>query len=253
MQTLSRWLSPKSLVYLLIHLILFMIGLLLVRRPEVVAIGIGTSLMAAGIVGWAVFVHVKLSERRLDQLEVFTLFGLINVFEARAVRIKPEYDSRLANARAQIDILGFGLKAFREDYRDQFARWSQKARVRVLLIDPKFPHSKHSYAAQRSAEEKMPANAIESDVQEFLEEINKLLPPPRSTNFEIRLYTCLPSINIFRIDDELFWGPYLIGEPSRNAPTFLVHRGGLLFDRLANHFESIWKEYSWLPDTQKAG
>jgi hypothetical protein len=51
-------------------------------------------------------------------------------------------------------------------------------------------------------------------------------------------------VNIFRIDDEVFWGPYLIHQQSRNSPTLLVRRGGLLFDVLLRHFETIWLEDS---------
>ena len=60
--------------------------------------------------------------------------------------------------------------------------------------------------------------------------------------FQVRLYRCLPSVNILRVDDELFWGPYLIREQSRNCPTFIVRRGGILFSRFTAHFDSIWAD-----------
>ena len=33
-----------------------------------------------------------------------------------------------------------------------------------------------------------------------------------------------------------------MGEQSRNAPTFLVQRGGVLFERILAHFERIWND-----------
>jgi len=50
-------------------------------------------------------------------------------------------------------------------------------------------------------------------------------------------------VNIFRVDNKMFWGPYLIKQPSRNSPTFLL-RQAILFDRLLEHFERIWKDDS---------
>ena len=41
----------------------------------------------------------------------------------------------------------------------------------------------------------------------------------------------------------MFWGPYLVKQPSRNSPTFLI-RKAVLFDRLVDHFERIWKDDS---------
>lgn len=44
----------------------------------------------------------------------------------------------------------------------------------------------------------------------------------------------------FRVDDDLFWGPYLVGKQSRNCPTFIARRGGVVFQRFMNHFDEIW-------------
>jgi hypothetical protein len=173
---------------------------------------------------------------------MLTRFGFVKVFDSRAVTIRSEYDERVAKARNQIDILGFGLRSLREDYRDQFSEWKKRANVRVLIIDPEFPSSRNSYAKQRDREERASEGTIEADVKAFLLEKDQLDHIESKHSFEVRLYTCLPAVNIFRIDDELFWGPYLMSEPSRNAPTFLVRRGGILFERFVVHFEHIWND-----------
>ena len=80
-------------------------------------------------------------------------------------------------------------------------------------------------------------------MQEFIRRTRSLIVRRSdSPRFQVRLYKCLPSVNIFRIDDELFWGPYLIREQSRNTPTFIVRKGGILFDTLAKHFNTIWSD-----------
>ena len=87
---------------------------------------------------------------------------------------------------------------------------------------------------------------------QFLEQIGPLASSA-GRPFDVRLYRCLPSINYFRIDDDIFWGPYLIPGQSRNMPTFIVRRGGILFDRLTLHFQQIWDRFSRVPDADSIG
>jgi len=232
-----RWFTPTSLVYILVHVVLFLGGFALVRSSGTVQQGVGASLIAAAVTGWVIFVYVRSSENRIEGLEILNRFGFVTVFEARATRIKPEYDRRLAQARQSIDIMGFGLKALWEDYHNQFAEWQGRTAVRILLIDPNSP-----YAQQRDKEEFEIQGSIRSSAKRFLRETEALRLNRGQHCFEVRLYTCLPSINIFRVDDEMFWGPYLIGMQSRNAPTFVVRRGGELYRRLLEHFEAIWAD-----------
>jgi hypothetical protein len=238
----SSWLGGTNLVYLLLHLVLVLVGVLLTRSGGPIAVGIGASCIAAGVTGWVLFAHIRLTENQRSLLSILTLFGFVKAFDARAVRIRPEYDQRLERARDRIDILGYGLRALREDYRDKFPEWKKNAKVRVLILDPEFPNTKYAYAKQRDKEENTSEGTIDADVKAFLAENRRLDNVVTKHSFEVRLYTCLPSVNIFRIDDELFWGPYLIGEPSRNAPTFLVRRGGILFERFVSHFERVWED-----------
>jgi hypothetical protein len=165
--------------------------------------------------------------------------GLIDVFQQRGLRIKSQYDIKLNEAREGIDVIGFGLKSLREDYQKEFKAWSSRARVRILLLDPNFISPECSIANQRDREEGDDVDSINRDVRAFIRGCAHLLND-EMLKFDIRLYKCLPSINVFRIDDHLFWGPYLVGDVSRNFPTFLVDRQGSLFKRLLAHFETIW-------------
>jgi hypothetical protein len=236
----GRWLTPTAWVYLLAHVVLIVLGYLLVLSRTLE--GVGASLIAAGITGIVVFVYIRFSQDAADRLRIMTDFGIVTAFEARAARIKPEYDSRIQSAK-EIDVMGFGLNALREDYRDQFQDWAQRCTVRVLLIDPGYPQTGASYAQQREQEEGDRAGSIAASVDAFLRETAHLREAPNS-RFQVRLYQCIPALNIFRVDNEMFWGPYLLGGPSRNNPTFIVKRGGILFDKLSGHFNIVWAEKS---------
>lgn len=242
MKKLLRILNNNSIIYLLSHGVVFAVGIILCLTSKVILVAVGTSMIAAGIVGWVVFTYILLNQEVSDSLEIINQFGLTNAFDGRSVKIKPQYDNLLERAHERIDIMGFGLKALREDYLPQFTEWRQKADVRILLIDPDFPDNNLSYSKQRDCEERDAIGTIAQQVHQFIQDTREVRYTNSGHSFDIRLYRCLPSVNVFRVDDELFWGPYLIKQPSRNSPTFLVHKGGLLFDRIIAHFESIWND-----------
>ena len=233
--------NPKHWLWVLVHLVLILVGWIVYgQKPsDTISFAIGSSLIAAGVTGWITFAYVLFSEEISDRLRVLAEFGVVNVFDARSVRIRQEYDNRLKTARDRIDIIGFGLSALRGDFLRDFPKWKQMARVRILLLDPEFPSLDQSYALQRDNEEGNPRGDIAKDVKKFIQDVGPLI---QAGAFEIRLYCTLPTVNIFRIDDDLFWGPYLLGEQSRNTPTFVVKRGGILFDRLTTHFDRIWND-----------
>jgi hypothetical protein len=170
-------------------------------------------------------------------------FGLLQIFEGRSVTIRPEYDERCERATEGIDVLGFGLSAFIQDHRQDFTRWKTRLNIRILAIDPDFPSQEYSFAAQRDVEENASKGEIARDVQSLASTLMPLLSKEgEAKTFEVRLYRCLPSINIFRIDDDVLWGPYFMREPSRNSITFLARRGGHLYARVVSHFNEIWND-----------
>jgi len=238
----SQWTRTRHIIYLFCYTILIIIGILILLlidpRTNLIAVGIGCSLLAAGIAGLLAFAFVFLSSKISDQIEKFRTFGLIDVFNLRSSGIRDEYDKRLTTVKREINIMGFGLRTLRQDYVDNFNQWKLRAHVRILILDPEFPKNSDSYASQRDIEENNNIGRIKEDVNEFLSKTRNLW----DERFQIRLYRCLPSINMFRVDDEIFWGPYLMKEQSRNTPTFIVGRGGILFQRFMEHFERIWSD-----------
>lgn len=211
---------------------------------------VGTGMMATGICGLFTFGWVIYSdneeEKRKQINTAASHMGLVNAFEKRSISISEEYSSRLSSARHNIDIIGFGLSALLNDHGDYFLEWSKHAKVRIILIDPDFPSVDNSLANLRDKEERNNCGSIRTDVCNFLKETKHLWGDPQ-INFDVKLATVLPSINMFRIDDEIFWGPYFLNSNkkiekllSRNLPTFLINKSGYLYDVLVEHFEAIW-------------
>jgi hypothetical protein len=236
----KKLLEPQSLLYFSVHVILVLVGYFLFKLDESSTWlqGLGASLAGAGITGIVVFVYVLQQQDVRRQLEILSKLGVVDAFQARGTAIKGIYDDRLSKARQRIDILGFGQSTLREDYKDEFADWKARAVVRILLIDPGFPDTQYSYANQRDSEEQRESGSVEKEVKRFVRHTADLM----DERFQVRLYRCLPSVNIFRVDDEIFWGPYLVRRVSRNSPTMVVNSSGEMFDVLAEHFDRIWSD-----------
>lgn len=231
--------NPLHWAYVLLQFVLILVGYILFRPDSLLLAGIGSSVMATGMTGLLLFLYVWLNTAQAEHLRILVQFGIVSIFAGRSVTIKGEYDERLRSATDHIDILGFGLRALRIDFSREFATWKTRARVRILLIDPEFPSHDSSFANQRDVEEGHRSGSIANEVHDFIRDVGRHV---ESDKFQIRLFRCLPSVNVFRIDDDLFWGPYLLRQESRNTPTFLVRRGGLLYQRLAEHFETMWTD-----------
>ena len=241
--------SPASRTYILSYLLILVLGFAVCISPWAtpetiggsVVLAIGGSLVAAGVAGHVLYLHVRWSQKEESRLEEIRHAGIERVFEKRSVAMRSEYDSRLERASNSIDILGFGLQHLREDHLEHFPDWANRAKVRILVIDPESPSIETPYANQRDIEEGSKEGQIAQDVRAMASSCRELLTNDAS-RFEMRLYTCLPSINIFRIDDEVFWGPYFVGGVSRNMPTFLLDGGGFVGMAIMEHFERIWTD-----------
>lgn len=194
--------------------------------------------------GW---IKLGAAEDGIAQLKSANDLGLVAAFDKRSIAIGTEYDSRILKAQEGVDIIGFCLSSFLDDHYDQFEAWAKRFPIRILLIDPDFPPNE-TFADIRDLEERNSIGTIKTGVNRFLTTTHNLWSTS-SINFNVKLSTTIPSINMFRIDDEIFWGPYLVDSAykinplkSRNLPTLLVKKGGIMFPRLIEHFDAIWND-----------
>jgi len=238
--------TQRRIIYFLVHIVMVVIGALITLASvsfgdawqKATAFALGTSISAAGLCGMVVWVYIANSERSLEVLRVLDASGLEWIYPSRAAQIRQEYADRLQKARKQIDVLGFGLKDFKRDYMNELGDLSKGAKVRILVLAPHSP-----FATQRDKEERQSEGIIRGEVDEFIKGFKERYAPD-DDRLQLRTYESLPEVNIFRIDDEIFWGPYLAGRASGNTLTMRVVRGGFMFEALADHFERIWTEFA---------
>lgn len=247
-----RYLNATTITWALLHIVLVLVGLVMITTdfPDKKALGeisasLGVSIMATGIVGIFLFLYVAISETTRERLRALNEAGVAAVHRHRSVRIKEEYDQRLQNAK-EIDLVGYGLGSFLEDYEADFAKWSRQAKVRIVAVDPGAPGNGFSFADARDLEEGRDAGKTKGDVARLIKAIQENSDIDRS-RLSLRLMKSIPSVNVMRIDDEIFWGPYLLAQQSRNTFTMVVRRGGFMFEALHDHFLDLWEHHTSSP------
>jgi len=164
----------------------------------------------------------------------------IQLFKSRSVTIRSHYEDRLSRMTDRLDILAWGLASFREDYGpEELEEWiSRGIRVRILLVNP----NSHTGVTLCELQDRLEHRVIGSTA----EDSTLFLDSRRSYNgiIEVRVSDFHPGVNIFRIDGDMFFGPYLAGTVSRNMPTWLVSDQHWLFDKLSDHFDWMWERAS---------
>ena len=249
----KRLRDSRFVIYLFLQIVLILAGALISATLGSIGLAIGTSMIATGASGIIVFGWAVFNETEVEKRKIVDEFGFVTAFPFRSIQIKEEYQKRIRKASRQIDVMGYGLNALREDFVGEFAEWASRANVRILLVDPESPEGRTKYVDQRDLEERNSKNKTRNEIERFIADTEHLWS--KNPRFQLRVATTLPSVNMFRIDDETFWGPYLVsssgyGRASRNLPTLIVKRPGYMYDRLIDHFEEIWSNdvFSRKPD-----
>jgi len=241
--------NPTHTIYYLAHLIIFVIGIVFIQiggEYDFLFDSIGTSLAATAIAGIFIFSYIKYADDLRVNVQMLVTLGLHQAFNMRGLKNTNEYRSRLEKASKNIDILGYGLGTFFEEHHNDFQNWKDICHVRILLIDPTFPNPENSLCSQRDIEEGKSTGTLKNEVNRFVEQTHNIIGDGRKGSFNIKYFKCIPSITIFRIDDEILWGPYFVNQLSRDTPMFIVKRGGDLYDQILKQFENIWtnKDFS---------
>jgi hypothetical protein len=240
---ISRLRSARFVIYFALQVVLILSGALIAATLGNLGTAVGTSMIATGAGGIIVFAWVVFDEVERERRAVVESFGFVTAFPYRSIQIKDEYRDRTRKASRNIDVMGYGLNSLREDFLDDFEDWAARVKVRILLVDVESPQGSIKYVDIRDLEEDNPPGRTRVEVQRFVDDTYHLWS--QGENFQVRLARTLPSVNMFRIDDESFWGPYLIsskryGRASRNLPTMIVKRPGYMYERLVDHFDEIW-------------
>lgn len=247
---------------------LIVIGTVLLFVQSGICHGIGGNLIAAGLVAAIIFIAYEDVSGQQSQAQARDQMILLEKIDASTERLE-EY-GRLENvakkvgldechrerpgieireavlaAKAQVDILEVSLDTMLGMDADE---WEDcDARVRIILLDPKFPTDGMTLATLRDREEnELLHDKILSEVHATL----RSLPEEWSANTDddldssksgVRLAQLIPTMSYFRIDGTAYFAPLIHKRLGNETMHMEFEEEGDFFKLLADNFEALWK------------
>ncbi|MCL2722558.1 MAG: hypothetical protein FWD47_14605 [Treponema sp.] len=143
------------------------------------------------------------------------------------------YNGMMEKASKNVDVLGYSLKNFPDNMRKFFEKYQDekiKIKIRILVVDPD-----SIYSQERETLE----GDLKGEHKKRVEELREFLS--KYDFVELKKISTPPSSMIFRIDDDMFVGPYLY-KPSAETETFQLKKSGKLFKLYESEFKAMWEK-----------
>ena len=197
-------------------------------------VSIGCSLLASGIV---ILVTALLVERKkVDYLEDW---GLEKIYETRAEKNK-DSDPKLDKAKKQVDVVAFGLKSFREKHSKKVEKLLKRGiNFRILTMDP---GKTNIFLNQREKEENETEGQIRNSINKLVSWANQLNSRDYKGRIETKGYKCMTLDFYWRVDDDVYIGPYWYGVGSQQTITYKFNKGKKGFEIYTEYFDKLWDD-----------
>lgn len=233
---MKKTINPYSII---VSCLLTIIGILLIlfdifylKTVSSVFVNVGCSLIASGLVLFFTSVLIDYHQEYLAWHE----WKLEKIFKTRAEK-NSESDPKLESHRVkQLDGIAFGLSSFRSNRSEDVLLCMQSGmNVRLLVMNPK-----SEFVKKREQEEGASEGSISQSIIKLVEWAKELNSQSRKGKIEIRFYDAMTLDFYWRMDDELYVGPYLFGVVSQQTITYKYIKGGKGFDLYSKYFEKLW-------------
>ena len=210
---------------------LFIGGLIFSFFSDPIFLGIGTSLMASGLV---FFVSDCLTPPMENPLKKW---NLKKIYLKRSDK-SADFDPALDKVKTNIDVIAFGLKHFRTSNQQRIEDCLKRGvQIRILTMDPNSP-----FVKTRALEEDGLPEQIQLTIKQLIAWAKELNEKGFAGTITIKGYSSMPLDFYWRCDDYLFIGPYWYKLPSSNTITYMFEAGGLGFDTYSKYFEKLWDD-----------
>ena len=220
-----------GLICLIIGIILILLDIFSFKTPQNLWISIGCSLIASGVV-------ILLTALFVERVKVNPLeeWKIEKIYKTRAEK-NLDSDPKLEKARYCIDGVAFGLKSFRTQQSKRVEKCLKKGvMIRILTMNPA-----SEFLQFREKEEASAPGEIKMSIEELIKWANKLNKKNYTGKIIIKGYNCMTLDFYWRVDNELYIGPYWYGYDSQQTITYKFIDGGKGFDLYADYFEKIWE------------
>jgi hypothetical protein len=166
--------------------------------------------------------------------------GVISVLdELPTGKIKSLFES----ANTQIDIIQTWLANESKILNLLFEAASRGCQVRILLLT----NESSELAASRGKALSLSAQVVQEKINSSLTAIKETWESlGKPSNFEVRIYSTNPSIQMYRADNRFFFGPLLVGEHGVSSIALECDtETGFIQNQILNkHFEILWNDKS---------
>jgi len=163
-------------------------------------------------------------------------WGLEKIFKTRAEK-NSESDPKLESHDIKfLDGIAFGLSSFRSNREYDVLKCLQNGmQMRLLVMDPDT-----AFVEQRAVEESVHPDSIRKSINELVTWVNKLNNQSVAGKIEIKYYNAMTLDFYWRIDDDLYVGPYMYDTVSQQTITAKFSKGGKGFSLYTRYFEKLW-------------
>lgn len=224
--------------------VLLTLAALLINNDDIktILISIGTSIISSSIVVY-LSSHYLVKESKVQ--EMMNTWKLHKIYSTRA-EMNRSTNICLRDCNTQIDIIAFGLKGFRQTQSYLIeGKIRNGVRLRILTIEPQ-----SQFLSQREIDEGEVQGQIRNTIIQLTAWVNNLKSlAPDPNNVELKYYDTLPLDFYFRVDNNLFLGPYMYGKSSQQTISYEFEYGGLGFQYWSTYFEDIWSNQNFAKKT----
>lgn len=220
-----------ALIILTVGIFVALMDVFVWRSTSSIILNIGCSFIASSLVG---IVTVLLVDRQ--KVSPIEEWKLEKIYSTRAER-NSEADPNIENARYCIDGIAFGLSTFRTMYGKKIEQCLKKGvQIRLLTMDPT-----GQFISVREEEEKTAPGGIRDTITEMVDWANRLNQNNSKGKIVIKAYNSMTLDYYWRVDDEIYIGPYWYGYKSSDTITYKFVAGGRGFQHYSDYFEALWE------------
>lgn len=203
-------------------------------------VGVGCSLLASAFV--ILLNNFLVNPKKENPLEKW---GIDKIYKTRAEK-NLESDPELEHASLRVDAIAFGLKTFRTQQHARVVRCLQRGvNFRIITMKPDSP-----FVRQREIEEDEQEGQIEKTIIDLISWANILNTKSYPGKIEIKGYSCMTLDFYWRVDDNLYIGPYWYRLGSQQTITYRYNKVGLAFSLYTEYFDRLWNSPELVTLTQ---
>jgi len=145
---------------------------------------------------------------------------------------------RILTKARKIDIIGFGLRSWRDSKSKEVEALLRKGcEIRILTMDPDSPSLK-----QRELDEKQEPGSIALTIVQLHEWADKLNAKSKKGKITIKYYDAQPLNFMFLMNTRLFIGPYEYGKGSQQTISYEFNNTGEAHKYYMEYFNGLWND-----------